>query len=598
MRKSVPVATADFDEILNELTDFLKEQEELKDYDFDGSTMRVLLRTMAYNTHINAFFLNMASNEAYLSTQERRDRAVLAARDLGYVPTSRRSQEQTLQFRGIPQPSEQQITIPKYTLFTQTDGVNSFKFYTTDSHDIQQNDFGEYVSQPILITEGKLMQYRFVVDQEILQKGFTIPNQNVDTRYISVQVIENDISTTPQKYESQQSINFQDGDSRVYFISEVEGALHNLRFGNGVIGKEVKLGYEVLVEYLISSGEIANGVGLFTLADTIPSAQTLSFEVVAAQIGGREIESIESIRVNAPIWFAQQMRAVVPNDYRVLLMSEYSNIDDVKVWGGEDSVPPSYGNVFISIKPRVGQSLSQNDKQRIINTILSKYKIVGIVPVIVEPDYIFVKLDINAAYQGNQTNLTDAGIEAVIKNRVAAYINDVVQKFDQSLDESTLLTTVDTADGSIIRSNQEISVKKKFYPVGYGTQQYVFVEFNMPLRDGSIRSGTFNYLGNEGCFISQNALTRTQLDIFRLTTAGNLVTVQTNIGTVDLLNGTIELPAFQVQLIPSSPEYIDPLTGTRFIPFEAQTTNDNIEVKFNQMIQVDTRDIVVNQDRR
>lgn len=593
-RRSVDLGSLDFDDIMGNLKEFLKTQEELKDYDFEGSVANVLLRVLAYNTHMNGFYLNMTANESHLQTADRRDSVVYEQQDIGYEPRSTKSAYATIVLELVPDSiSITELTIPRFTQFTASDGVNSFVFYTTETTTIPQDDQGRFISSPITVFEGRLFNHRFIATEEEIDNGFTIPNSSVDSELVFVRVIETDTSQTPIFYTKQNSIQEYGSSSKVFWVKEVEGQKHKVTFGNGVIGKSLELGYIVDVTYFVSAGELQNGVAQIDLQDDIPDVSSYSITIVDPALGGLEIESIESIKFAAPKFYQAQKRAVTPDDYKILTIQNYSNALDVKAWGGEENEPPMYGKMFVAIRPRIGTFLSNVEKSRIIDTIYKPARVGSITPVIVDPDYIFIKVNGTVEYDPLLTSLSGGGIEDQVETKLFSYLSETISKFEEKLRYSVLLRNMDGADQSIKNSNQSIFLKKKVYPSGFNIVENYEFSFTVPIVTSTLVSGRFRYLNFNNAYIRQNPSSTSTLQIVRVGVGNVIEVLRENVGSVNQETGEVFVENIQIQDIPNIPEYRDDRTGVLYIPFEAQPTTNDLQVRYNQIIIQDRRDISV-----
>lgn len=600
LRKRLQLASPDFDDIKKSLRTYLEQQDSLKDYDFDGATLTTILNVLAYNTHMNAFFMNMSHNESFLSTAVIRDSIVKRAKDMGYVPRSTRSAAARLRITfnlGDAAATTQRVVIPKYTVFKAEtlDKINNFFFYTTQAYEVEKSARGDFTTE-IDVFEGRLFTHRFDITVDNNRK-ITIPNPDVDTRFLEVSVLETDISSvTPQKYAQYFTISGVTEKTRAYWVYEGENLLHDIEFGDGVIGKPLAPGYRVNVSYLISSGPLANNCGVFTYGSEYPDdVQSVSVTTVTKAKGGAEIESIDSIKFSAAKYYAAQNRATTAQDYRTILLREYSNIDDINVWGGEKANPPQYGAVFMAIKPAVGTILSTREKERIINEILSKYMVLSVTPIIVDPDYTFVDIAANVKYNLRETTLTPAGIANQVRTAVLNHINTSVAKFGRGLLNSPLLRVIDSANPAIVNSTVTLRLVKRYQSISIGVQEEeIVLNFKHAFVNGTFVSGRFKYGGYENCFFQQNAVNPTQIDLMTLNAAGNSVALFLAVGTANSTNGTVRINKIQIDW-PAVPQ-VDSITGERFISFSVIPSDLDIEPSTNTIITADSNSINVTAD--
>ena len=398
MADSLRVTELDFDTIKNNLKLFLRQQEEFTDYDFEGSGFNILLDVLAYNTHYNAYYLNMVANEAFLDTALLRDSAVSHAKMLGYVPFSKKSSVATINFQVISQTTTPgSLTIPRGFKFlsNQIDG----KTYTfTVLQDVTVTKSGSsYFFEKLRINEGIINSIRFVNNTLTNPKQvFTIPDENIDTQTIKVSVSPSVSNTDIATYEVVKDVSDVTGDSEVFFLQEYRGGQYQIYFGDNIIGKSLPNTALVLVNYLSTSGFEANKANNFVsvsnLLDT-NSEELSNFVItpVEAANGGSDRESVDKIKYNAPLQFVSQNRLVTQKDYEIFVRNSYPNIDSITVWGGEEESPPIYGKVYVSLKPKKDFYISETEKLRIVNEIINPKSIVAISTEFRDPKFIFLK---------------------------------------------------------------------------------------------------------------------------------------------------------------------------------------------------------------
>lgn len=579
IRRSIPLASADFDSIKASLKEFLKERPELSDYDFDGSVTNLLLDELSLNTHINAFYLNMVGNEAFLKTAIRRDSVVARAEALNYTPKTIRSSTTEVFVELFSGSTPDYIEIPKYSLFTAAATGVGYSFYNTDSVRVIPDVNGRYKFDGMEIVEGKFMTHRFLVDANILEKGIIIPNANVDSTRFDISIAENSISTNFVTQELSKNIVTVDSESEVYFVRELDGLL-NVYFGDGIIGKKPIIGSVIRVIYPISSGEAANGVATFSLATALPGVTSSNVVASAPSFGGATAESIESIKLNAPRFAETQNRGVTPYDYDALIRSEFPNIDDIIVWGGEDNDPPAYGKVFISINPSNGYYMTTTEKNKVVSFLKSK-RVVSITPVVIDPEYIFVKTNIVVDYNKTVTDKSAGQIENLVANRVLAYSSSAISRFDKTLRKSILSRIVDNSDVSIVSNTMEMTMEKRTFPVLNKKNQIIF-SFSNPVLENSFVSSKFTLNGAEGCYLKSNG---TKIAIYR-NVGTSILTVSENVGTINYQTGDITTIALEIDAIPQVVSQYDSTTGQYFISMSAVPGQDDIETNKKQIVEI------------
>jgi hypothetical protein len=495
MADRLNVAELDFDTIKQNLKNFLKQQSEFTDYDFDGAGLSVLLDILAYNTHYQAYYLNMIANEAFLDSALLRDSVVSHAKTLNYIPYSKKSSVATINFIVETEDSSSgTLTIPKGYRFlsNQIDG-RVYNFIVLNDTTVTKSGT-RYVFENLNINEGQLTSYRFVQSQQTNPKQiFTLPEDNIDTQTLQVTVSPSLSNTSIEVYELVTDVTETTGESKVYFLQESRTGKYEIYFGDDVLGKSIPDGGVVTVNYLITNGQDANKANNFIAAQSLidTNEQSLTnfvIESVESANGGSDRENIDRIKYGAPLQYASQNRLITYKDYEVFIRSAYPNLDSVSVWGGEDELPPIFGKVFVSLKPRDGFFISESEKERIINSIIEPKSIVTVVTEFRDPEFLFINSSSTVQYDPNKTTLTPDALRNTIKNAILIYKNQYLDVFNARFAISKLQEAIDSVDtNSIIGSDTLIRVQKRFTPI-IGTVSNYNVDFNIPLLQGS----TFN----------------------------------------------------------------------------------------------------------
>ena len=588
IRKSIPLATPDFDQIKSSLKEYLKGQDKFTDYDFEGSVMATILDLLSYNTHFQSFYLNMVGNEAFLSTAVKRDSVVARAKQIGYVPRTASCGSATLFIEMQNSVGLSFIDIPQGTIFNASTAGQTFVFRTMDARRVFRNSDGKYTISDLDIVEGKSFTHTFSINEDKIKSGVVIPNANADSTRLKVYVRDNTTSSNFEKYELFDDVTNQTQDSNVYYISEVEGGLLNVYFGDGVISKQLTLGGEVKVEYVVSSGPAANNIGAFTLVSPIPNSDFTTIEVVSPVTGGALPETIDSIKFRAPKSYESQNRAVTASDYVDILVDHYSNLQDVIAWGGETNTPPQYGKVFLAIKPVVGFFITQSEKEKIQN-ILKRYNVITVKPVVLDADYVFVTVSTTVDFDGTQTDKSDGDMIQAISDSIIAYNGSTLSKFDKDLRFSALSRQIDTTDAAIISNTTELKLSKRIYPK-LNIAQDILISFNNEINQGSIKSSNFTFNGFSSCFFEESQSTN-KLNISTYQGATKII-VAPNVADVDYVSGNIAITNIEIDMVPS--QYIDELTGEPFIKMWAIPTGNDVLATQRQIVEIDETQVRVN----
>ena len=450
--KRISTENLDFDGIKNELKSFLMGQDKFSDYNFEGSGLSVLLDVLSYNTHYNALYTNLAVNEAFLDSASKRNSVVSKAKELGYVPTSYRAATTQLNvlFSFLSSFNDSYIELPKFTRFYSKGDNVVYNFYTTQSYISYRNN-KTYSFKNIEVKQGTPLQYRYVVTNDTLYK---IPNKNVDITTLKVTVQDNLSSSTYEIFKSSNSILELGANHLVYFVKEIDNEYYQIEFGDGVVGKKLTVGNVVTLEYMTCDGESANELTSFSYGGkTFSTSQSVIVNVNTPSFGGSGLESIESIKYNAPHYYTAQNRCVTAEDYKTLILSNFPETKSVIVWGGEENVPPVYGNIYISIIPKSGETLTTTEKNILINDILKPRQMIATHNVFVNPFYIKLLLNVTYYYNPNKTNLYSNDISQIILNKILDYNQENLINYGGVFRQSNVTNIIDNCDASIQNSN-------------------------------------------------------------------------------------------------------------------------------------------------
>lgn len=481
------VTDLDFDQIKSNLKTYLQQQTTFQDYDFEGSGLSVLLDILAYNTHYNAYYLNMVANEAFLDTALLRDSVVSHAKTLGYVPHSTRAAKATINLTadsGNTAPGT--LTITRGTGFSSNllDG-SSYSFVVLE--DVSVDKIGtQFYFDSLDIYEGVLANYDFTYTQQSNPKAvFTLPEENIDTTTIFVSVRPNSGNSFSQVYTKSTDVLDVTADSLVYFLQESRNNQYQIYFGDNVLGKALNDGAIVSVSYLITTGPAANKSNAFVADSTIGGISNITINVVNVASGGSLRESVDSIKFGAPAQFTTQNRLVTFKDYETYLIKNYPSVDSLSVWGGEDETPPVYGKVFISLKPKENYYISEAEKQRIIDEIVTPKSIVSVAAEIIDPKYLYLLVDNYVQYDKNKTSQNPEAIKSAIKNAILLYNQTNLNKFGATFVLSKLQDVVDAVSLESIRGSETIlRLQKRFAPELNVSKTYQ-IEFNAELHRGT-----------------------------------------------------------------------------------------------------------------
>lgn len=536
--KRLQVSELDFNQIKDNLKDFLRSQNTLQDYDFEGSAVNTILDLMAYVTHYNAINANIGINETFLETAQYRGSVVGHARQLSYTPKSLKGAKAVVDItlNGVV---DELITLNKNHKFTTVIDNVSYTFLTTDSY---QSTNGIFSS--VELQEGVSRSVSYIFDTAS-SENFVIPELNVDTDTLEVRVYATESSETFEIYTLAKNIIGVTGESKAFFLNESFDGRYEVTFGDGVIGKALTDGNLIELHYYVCSGEEANGASSFRTGDSIGGYSSMTITTLQPSAGGAQKEPIRQIKYRAPLAYSAQNRAVTSDDYKAIILENYSNIDSISVWGGEDNDPPVYGKVFISIKPAGSELLTDQQKEFIFDNIIKPRVVVGITPEFVDPEYTYVSLEVFYKYNESETSLTVNNLSNIVRNAISNYNDLNLKTADGVLRYSSLLSQIDQSNEAITNSIARVYLKKRFVPVIGSTNVEYELRYSSPIYSGSsekgviYRSSIFTYDG-EQCTLQDyvNSVGQRRLRIVR--GAGvNQTTVAGDVGYIDEQAGKI-----------------------------------------------------------
>ncbi len=463
------VSDFDFDAIKLNLKSFLQGQKQFQDYDFEGSSLNILLDILSYNTHYLAYLANMATNELYLDSADIRNNIVSLAKMIGYTPSSPRAPMASIDVT-LNNASGTSVTMNKGTVFTTSVDDISYQYVTNSDVTITPSA-GIYKFNGVSIYEGTLVTFKYTADITDVDQRFIIPSARADTSTLLVKVQNSSSDTTTETYSLAGGYNNVTGESKVYYIQEGQDGKYEIYFGDGVNGKSLADGNIVILEYIVTNIEDSNGASSFTLSGNIGGFTNATISTVSSSQGGAAGETDESIRLNAPLNYAAQERAVTTTDYETLVKQIYPNALSVSAWGGEDDETPRYGIVKIGIKAASGSTLTETTKQDIVNK-LKPYNVASVSPQIVDPETTSVLLTSTVKYNTSTTTKSNDTLKSEIITAITNYNTNTLQKFDSIYRHSKLTGIIDNVDNSILSNITTVKIRKSFTPTLGSSQKY------------------------------------------------------------------------------------------------------------------------------
>ena len=535
------VTEVDFDQIRTNLKSYLSTQDQFQDYNFEGSALATLLDVLAYNTHYNAFYLNMLANEMFLDTAQQRDSVVSRAKELGYLPSSAIGSQAnvSLTFTGIANTTSQ-FTIPRNASFTTTVDDVSYTYVVPTAKTVL--NISNTYSTSVIIKEGTPLTHRFTVST-VNPVRYILPNANIDTSSIKVTVQESGVDTTTTEYLQATNTNQVSSNSPIYFLEESADKKYEIVFSPGILGKPVKNGNIVIVEYLVCNASDTDGASVFTVDNLNLGVSYTSVAIVTnkASSGGSDSESISSIKFNAPRNFQTQNRAIIKNDYERIISSENSDIQSVTAFGGELADPAVYGKVFIALKP-VGALQSTENKKASIKTSIIDRTPLGVDPVMIDPEYTYIIPTIKVFYNRTTSSATTSEVETSALSAITDFSTNNLEQFDKRFRFSRFVRTLDNLTvAEILNTDASIQMQKKIIPL-LNVSQSIVILFNNKIKTSTLSSTQFVY-ETFNCFFDDDGLGTVR--VYRFDDTNTKVIQESNIGTIDYDTGKISLSNFK-----------------------------------------------------
>ena len=613
----VNFSNLDFDQIKTTLKEYLKANSNFTDYDFEGSNLSSIIDVLAYNTYITSYNANMISNEVFIDSATLRENVVSLARNIGYVPRSRKAATSSISFfvdcsGVIPTPST--LTLKKGPIASSEGsfGGQSFIFSILEDITVPVNDGIAYFDD-IIISEGTLLTSNFTFSGRNPNQKFILPNSGIDTALLAVSVKGNQQSTTSTKYSTQDSLLDIKSDSKVYYLQEIENERYEIFFGDGIFGKKLEEGNFITINYIVCNGDSANGVSQFQFSGKLSYTRNSQEYVVTSGIsllttgvsaqGGEVIESVDSVKKFAPRIYASQNRALTASDYETLIPSRiYPETESISVFGGEELVPPQYGKVFISIKPRTGDFLPNLIKEN-IKTKLKKYAVAGIIPEILDLKYLYLEVDSKIYYNTNLAPNAAAVSTLAIQNCTKYGESTELNRYGARFKYSKFLKVIDDSADAITSNITTIQMRRDLrvlinafaeYQIGFGN------EFHIKSMDGyNIKSTAFKVSGfANDLYLSDIPNTNKEtgsLFFFTLPSPNSTspTIVKRNVGNVNYKKGIVTInpvnvlsgkikdgqPTIEISACPKSNDVV----GLQDLYLQLDISNSNFETVVDQI---------------
>jgi len=597
---SISLVNLDFDNLKDQLKTYLKGQSKFSDYDFDGSNMSVLLDILTYNSHLNAFYLNMVASEMFLDSAQLRNSVISIAKSLNYTPRSTKSSKAIVNLK-FAQSNLASFSIPENTRFTGKNSRGSYQFLTDESLVLYPSN-GFFTANNVTIYEGSLVTDTFVVNYAIEGQRFIMTNDSIDTDSIRVTVIEDNGQTNTVFSKSTTLYNLN-SNSAIFFVQATEDTKYEVVFGDGVIGRRPKDGSLITCQYRNTAGADGNETTRFVLNDNLGalnghgSAIIPTINVVSVGFGGGPAETLDEIRYRAPRYYQTQERAITTNDFSTLVTQQFQYIKNVYVYGGEQKTGiPAFGQVLIAPITFTGELTSDAEKDE-IQTFLKDKTTIGITPVVVDPDYLYVGVECEVKFKSGNTTLSAADIEAKVKNTINSYSINQLTNFNTEFKTSRFESAVDSSDSSISSNDTQLILRKLFRSPIF-TRTFPTITYQNSIIPGTVTSSDFisggrkyqytDYNPNNNTFTVQQignkaVITNSSQIVYLKDITSPATVTYTPAGTVDYENGSLSLNAI----------IISSFEGKEGIDFFARPTFEDVSSKNNDVIIIDPGNIVI-----
>ena len=566
----VNFSNLDFEQVKTSLKEYLKSNSNFTDYDFEGSNLSSIIDVLAYNTYITSYNANMVANEVFIDSSTLRENVVALARNIGYVPKSRKAALATVTFdvdTADISPTPATITLKKGVVASSSGTFASQSFIFSILEDVTVPVFnGIATFNELQIYEGVLLESNFTRSTRNLNQKYILPNSGIDTDLIRVTVRSNEFSTASTKYALQDSLFDINPESKVYYLQEISDERYELIFGDDIFGKALEEGNYITANYIVSNGDAANGISNFNFSGRLTYTRNgIEYNVTSGvslltpgiiASGGQNIETVESIKKFAPRIYATQNRALTSNDYETIIPAKiYPETESISVFGGEELVPPQYGKVFISIKPTFGDYLPNLIKEN-IKMRLKKYAVAGIVPEILDLKYLYLETDSKIYYNTNTVNSSEL-VSTLVQNNVTKYSESTeLNKYGARFKYSKFLKVIDDSHESVTSNITTIQMRRDLrvalnalveYQIGFGNSFYIKKMSGYNIKTSAFRVdgiGTDVYISD----LPNSNRETGELFLFSVPSinSSSPTIIKRNIGTIDYKRGVLTLNPINV----------------------------------------------------
>ena len=575
IERRINASQLDFDQIKSNLVAHMKATDStFNDYNYEGSAMSTVIDVLAYITHVNSMNANFALNETFLDTSQLRSSVVSHAKLLGYTPRSIAPSVAYVNMtmaKGVATPfwnhdgsnTPLPLSMPRGTKFSTTIDSVLYPMFNSVTQTINYDATDGWKFSNIKLEQGTLSTINYTYQNNKFE-SYVIPAINVNTAAIKVTVTDSGATNAAKVYSLNKNMVTLDGTSETFFLEEGRDGYYEVKFGDNIIGKRPGNGNNIEIEYsTIAAGIDINGATTFVMTDSLNGNSDETVTLVTKATGGAPRETKESVKFNAPLAHISQNRAVTPDDYKAIIKNEFADVEAVSVWGGEDHDVPDYGKVYISIKPLSADKLTDIQKETLKTNILKPKNVVSITPVLIDPEYIYIDLQIFFKYNPNLATVTASGLSTAVRNAITAYNTDTLKTFGGIFRASNVAKKIDDTSIAILSNVTRVKMSKKLVPT-LGTASSYSLKFNQALTDLDGTSGTtgsyvtsnmFTFSGVQ-CMLKDYYDTSSETRIIQVVDSGGII-YSTNAGTVNETTGTVTLNSFNPTALPTGQTTID-----------------------------------------
>ena len=473
----VNITDLDFDNISKNLKNYLKGQSTLKDYDFEGSNISLLIDLLAYSSHVSAFNANMVASELFLDTAQIRKNVVSRAKEIGYTPTSATASMATIDLQvnnpliGGNTPTS--LTLNRGHKFkTVFDGMN-YPYVLLETQTITPLN-GVFKFEDLKIYQGTMNSDIFAYNGQIQNQRFPLTEELVDTSSITVTVQSTGGSSSA--WSQSTDISSVNSNSTVWYVQENDQGLFEVYFGDGVVSAEPLDGDTITISYLVTNEVHTDGSSIFAMTDSVGGNMDVTLLTKINSSGGKDKESVESIKFAASKFYTSQNRLVTVDDYKSKLQTLYPGADSISIWGGEDNDPPQYGKIFIAIKPSQTINKLTSSEKVILKEKLRTLNMLTVRPELVDADVIDILVTTNFKYNPRATTKTVSELETLVRAAIITHDSTYLSGFDSIFRHSVLATDIDNAESSILSNITTVKLRKTITPTLSQSKGYT-IEF-------------------------------------------------------------------------------------------------------------------------